>query len=378
MAAQIIKRALKSVLIILIFFCVSYAQENSYVRVRVFDNLKSLRLKVSGHYRILDVSETEVLYQGYNLNSTITGYAGGIMVGPVSLKADSIVVTPVNLQPVNINNRMFNGNVQIIKSKEGKFTAVNLVELEDYIKGIMYHEASHYWPLDALKAQAIVCRSFAISQMQANVKKDYDVTNDVYSQVYGGSNSERYRTNKAVDESAGMILWYNGNVLPAYFHATCAGHTEDAGLLWNVNLEPLKGVVCVFCKDSPHSNWHSVLALSAIEEKLKSAGHKTGEIKDIAINGKDASGRIISLKIINETKETQISAKDFRNIIGPDEIKSTNFTLIMGKDDVVFEGLGWGHGVGLCQWGAYFMAKQGKDYQEILGHYYPGSSIKNY
>jgi stage II sporulation protein D len=147
-------------------------------------------------------------------------------------------------------------------------------------------------------------------------------------------------------------------------------------LLWNTNLAPLKGVACNFCKDSPHFNWHSVLALSDIEEKLSAVGYKTGAIKDIVIDGKDASGRIISLKIINETKETKIPAKDFRNIIGPNEIKSTNFTFALGKYDVTFDGLGWGHGVGLCQWGAYFMAKLGRNYKEILQYYYPHANVK--
>ncbi len=356
--------------------CVSYAQENRYVRVRVFDNLKSLRLKINGRYQIEDLSGNKILYQGYNLNSTVASYSEGIMVGPVSFKADRIMIRALNLEPIDINNRMFNGLAQIIKLKEGKFIAVNLVELEDYIKGIMYHEASHYWPQEALKAQAIVCRSFVISQIQANVKKDYDVTNDVYSQVYGGSDSERYRTNKVVDDTAGLALWYGGDVLPAYFHATCAGHTENAALLWSVDLEPLKGVVCGFCKDSPHFSWHNVLALSDIEKKLSGSGYEAGKIKDIIINGKDASGRVTSLKVINETKEIEITAKEFRNVVGPDEIKSTNFTLAISKDDVTFDGLGWGHGVGLCQWGAYFMAKLGHSYQEILKYYYPGSSIK--
>ena len=96
------------------------------------------------------------------------------------------------------------------------------------------------------------------------------------------------------------------------------------------------------------------------------------------ILGRDKSGRITELKIISGKKDLKVSAKDFRNIIGPNIIKSTNFKVKIIKDDIVFEGFGWGHGVGLCQWGAYFMAKQGYNAKQILQYYYPGTQLTPY
>ena len=93
--------------------------------------------------------------------------------------------------------------------------------------------------------------------------------------------------------------------------------------------------------------------------------------------GRDKSGRITDLKIVTGKKDMKISAKDFRNILGPNIIKSTNFQVKVIDQDVVFEGFGWGHGVGLCQWGAYFMAKQGYTYKQILEYYYPGAQISS-
>ncbi|MCK9604248.1 MAG: SpoIID/LytB domain-containing protein, partial [Candidatus Omnitrophica bacterium] len=205
--------------------------------------------------------------------------------------------------------------------------------------------------------------------------KDYDLTSDIYSQVYSGMAAERYRINKAVDETKGLILVYQGKVFPAFYHATCAGHTEDASRLWNINIAPLTGVACGFCKESPHFNWHYVLSLKEINDKLEKAGFKINNIKDILILGRDDSGRITDLKILSAEREVKISAKDFRETIGPNIIKSTNFNLSIAGTDVIFEGLGWGHGVGLCQWGSYFMAKQGYGYEEILAYYYPGALI---
>ena len=175
-----------------------------------------------------------------------------------------------------------------------------------------------------------------------------------------------------------LILTYHNRIFPAYFHATCAGHTEDAALLWNIDIEPLKGVVCNFCKESPHFNWHRVLPLKQIKNTLLEAGYQEcADIRDIIILNRDASGRIRDLNIETTNKDIKISAKQFRNIFGPNIIRSTNFNVHIAGNDAVFEGFGWGHGVGMCQWGAYFMAKQGYNYDEILKYYYPQAEISS-
>jgi stage II sporulation protein D len=354
----------------------SFTPPQKYVRVAIMQDATFLRLKVKGFYEAVDVKNNKILYRGRNLNTTVTVYAGGILLGDVKFESSKVLIKPDDPQAALINGRMFRGDIHFIKNNNTGFSVINYIELEDYIKGILYHEASHYWPQEALKAQAIVCRTYAVYQMQENKNKDFDVTSDIYSQVYGGRTSERYRTNKAVDETKDEILAYQGKVFPAYFHATCAGHTEDASMLWNINIPPLKGVPCGFCKDSPHFNWHYVLSLDELGDKLAKAGYKINNIEDIVILGRDDSGRITDLKLISIKKEIKISAKDFRNIMGPNFIRSANFKVDIIKNDAVFEGFGWGHGVGLCQWGAYFMAKQGYNTAEILKYYYPGSDVK--
>jgi stage II sporulation protein D len=256
---------------------------------------------------------------------------------------------------------------------------VNDIELEDYVKGILYHEVSHYWPQEALKAQAVVCRTYALYQMGENSGRDYDVTSDVSSQVYGGRAAERYRTNMAVDETKGVVLVYNGNIFPAFFHATCGGNTENAALLWNIDLPALRGVVCGFCQRSPHLKWYRVIALEELKDTLVKAGYRLGgDIQAIEILGTTGSGRVKELKLQTTKDGLVISAKDFRNALGPNSIKSTNFKVSISGSDAVFEGLGWGHGVGMCQWGAYFMAKDGRSFQDILKYYYPGAELSQY
>lgn len=352
-----------------------YAQDPRIIRVAIIQDANSLGLDIKGSYEVMDVHSGEILYRGRGLKTTVTVYKSGILLGKVKSNTSKVLVRTEPQDVILVNGKVFRGTIQFIKKDNQQMLVVNNIELQDYIKGILYHEASHYWPLEALKAQAVVCRTYALYQKQQSLSKDFDVTGDVYSQVYGGKTSERFRTNKAVEETSGIVLMYKGKIFPAYFHATCAGHTEDASQLWNIDIPVLKGVVCDFCRESPHFSWHEVLSLDEIEKKLKGSAYKLDNLIGIVIVNRNKSGRVASLKLVSKKKDEVISAKDFRNIIGPNSIRSTNFNITIVDRDAVFEGIGWGHGVGLCQWGAYFMAKNGSRYEEILKYYYPESEI---
>ncbi|PIP20897.1 MAG: hypothetical protein COX40_02415 [Candidatus Omnitrophica bacterium CG23_combo_of_CG06-09_8_20_14_all_40_11] len=354
----------------------SFAQAPRYIRVAIFQDVSYLRLKIKGSYEIIDSTSNKVLNRGKNLNTTVTVYSQGLLLGNIRCNTNKLFIKPYYAESIIINGRVFRGDVQLIKDNT-KLSVINYIDLEDYVKGISVRETSHYWPIDSLKAQVIVFRTFAFYKMQENAQKDFDLTSDVYSQLYGGRAAERYRINKVVDETAGLVLTYQGKIFPAFYHATCGGHTDDAVLLWNIDIPPLKGVVCNFCQDSPHFKWHNVLSQEEVKDALAKGGLRIENIKDILILGRDKSNRITDLKIVDDKKDMKISAKDFRNTLGPNVIKSTNFQVKVIDHDIVFEGFGWGHGVGLCQWGAYFMAKQGYTYKQILGYYYPGTQISS-
>ncbi len=353
----------------------SFAQDVSTIRVAIEDNVFSLNIRIRGPYTIVDSQTKKILYEGTHINATATTYPDGIIIGGIRCPTERVCIEAQQLFGLSINGRMFRDTIELVRRPKGGLLVINTVNLEDYIKGILYHEASHYWPAEILKAQAIVCRTYAVYQAEQKAGKAFDVTNDVLSQVYGGLTSERYRTNRAVDETKGQVLKYQGKIFPAYFHAACGGRTEDAVRLWNTALVPLKGVVCHYCKNSPHYAWHAVLSIREIEEKLAGAGFKIKKIKDIAANGYDESGRVIDMTITAAQEIKTIPAKDFRQYVGANSIRSTKFDVKVVDDDVVFEGTGWGHGVGMCQWGGYFMAKEGKTYRDILSFYYPESEI---
>jgi stage II sporulation protein D len=369
------KKAISLFLFLFLTCRCSYAESAKYIRVAIIKDVSSLSLKVAGSYELIASSTHEVLLKGKNLRTTVTSFKKGILLGGMIFNLDKILFSTTTREPIIINGRKFRGGIQFIKNKNNRLTVVNYIELEDYIKGISVREVSHYWPIEVLKAEVIAFRTYAVYQIEENREKDYDVTADIYSQVYGGKAAERYRINKAVDETKGMILKFKGEVFPAFYHATCAGYTEEASALWNIDIACLKGVACGFCKDSPHFSWHYVLGSDEARGKLTKAGYRIAKIENIQIISRDKSGRINELKIIAQDRHLNLAAKDFRNIISPNLIKSTNFSVNVVKGDIVFEGFGWGHGVGLCQWGSYFMAKQGYNYKQILEYYYPGVEI---
>jgi stage II sporulation protein D len=354
-------------------YCFASAEN---VRALIIRDAASLSLQIAGEYTVSQPQAKKVLYSGADLFATVTAYSAGIMIGQEKFNSNKLLITPSVADTITIDDRRFRGSVLFAKESNGRFSVINYIGLEDYIQGVLYHEASHYWPDEVLKAQAIICRTYALYQTQENKSKDYDVTSDIYSQVYGGRTSERYRLNRAVQQTTGLVLTYKGNLFPAFYHACCGGHTEDATVVWNLDLPPLKGLVCPFCKDSPHFNWHNILALDEISAKLRKALLGSGaKIKDIQIVGRNNSGRVAAIKLIYAANSAEILAKDFRNIIGPNLIKSTNFSVSVEDGQAIFEGLGWGHGVGFCQWGGYFMAKNGSSYEQILKYYYPGVDV---
>lgn len=355
-----------------------FGKEPVKIRVAVLKDLSDATLSVTGSFEIIDARTKEALYQGRNLStSKVAATQDGIKVKKMIFAASAVTVTSKKKAAIIVNNRRYRGDISIFKDAQGKLLIVNILDLESYIKGVLFHEISHRWPLDAIKAQAVAVRTYAMYQKEVMKAKDYDLTADTSSQVYGGYDSEKRKTNRAVNFTNGEVLTYQGKVFPAYFHATCGGITEDASELWKINIVPLKGSrVCSFCLESPHYYWKADLGLKAIEKKLGGQYKLKGELKNISIVERDPSGRVRTLELKDAQGQSLIiNAKDFRLAMGPDFIRSTNFSIVFEQDRLIFSGKGWGHGVGLCQWGAYGMSKKGYNYRQILEFYYPGAEI---
>lgn len=349
------------------------------VRVAVVKGADSAKIFIAGNFRIVDCASKAVLMEEKYLPETdLSATETGFKLGDKEISGSAVSVEPAGGSRIYINERIFRGGITVLRD-ERKLAVINAVELEEYLYGVIRNEVSTWWPMEALKAQAIAARTYAINQINESKRKYYDVTADVSSQVYGGIFSEKWRTNRAVEETRGKVLTYNGAIFPAFFHATCGGSTFDAAYLWNIDLPPLKGVKCRWCRKSPHFYWERWIPVREAEAKLAAAGYPVGDVIGFEASKRDPfSARILELKVKGSNEEAAILAKDFRRIIGSDIVRSTSFKVTLVGDYVAFEGLGWGHGVGLCQWGAYYMSRDGKKAAEILEYYYPGSRITDY
>lgn len=365
----------------------SSAQSRNLVRVAVVTDASLIKLTIRSPFKILALNTNEELYKDRRIwNGKIVPTESGIKINKLDFKIYGIRIQPSRSPAIHLNGRKFRGAVDIIRQPDKTLLAINRLDVEEYISGVLYHEVAAWWSIEALRAQAIVSRTFALYQARVNAHKDYDLESNVYSQVYGGRTSERGRTSKAVRLTSGKVLTYKGKIFPTFYHATCAGHTENASRLWKIDLPPLRGRECQFCQRSPHFHWKKEVSLQDIEEALEKADFKVGLIKSIEIVDRDVSGRVTDLEIASTRGKIEVNANRFRLTVGPNIIRSTNFNLEIkkrrppfqqvGTGQAFFEGYGWGHGVGMCQWGSFFMARRGFNAEQILGYYYPESKIK--
>ncbi|MEI8011781.1 MAG: SpoIID/LytB domain-containing protein [Candidatus Omnitrophota bacterium] len=351
---------------------------SKFIRVALLRDQEQFTMAVDGRYDVLDYATGVALSSGMRmLPNVVSLKKGKIYLGARVYDLSRIIIVPNRGVIISINKRDYRGSIFLINNRGQNMTVVNTIELEQYTRGVLCREISDQWPMDALKAQAVATRTFAVYSMEKFAAHDYDVTNDIYSQVYGGRGAERYRTNVAVARTRGEVLTYNGKIFPTVFHANSGGITEDAAELWDIDILPLKGgVQSPFSIDSPHYRWRRNFRLKDIQDALNARGYHLGLIQEIKVEERNKSGRVKKLRIITrDGKEEMIDGKLFRDIIGPNVLRSNKFDIEMQGWFVDFVGFGWGHGVGLCQWGAYRMSEAHYNYRQILDFYYPSSRL---
>ena len=300
----------------------------------------------------------------------------GIKIGKEVFPYEIIELVSHGRKGIKINNYTYRGRIRIIQETSA-IDIVNVVGLEDYLRGVLPCEVNAMWPFETLKAQAIASRSFVVYEAFRRKKRRYDVTADTFAQVYKGKTKEKWRTTKAVLKTDGKVLEYNGNVFPGYFHSCCGGHTADIKDVWSKGMKPLQGVKCGYCNISPYFRWRVKVPTKTILAKLKEKGYQIKRIDNIKLSRKDKSGRGEYVSIRSWNRWFEIDTNDFRTAVGKRLLKSSNFSIKKYPSFYIFSGYGWGHGVGMCQWGAFGMGFRWKKTKAILERYYPGTSIAN-
>ncbi|MGL5835305.1 MAG: SpoIID/LytB domain-containing protein [Waterburya sp.] len=282
------------------------------------------------------------------------------------IEAGELVIEPKNNGYVWIGDRWYRGTTRLIRQNDG-ITAINKVDLEQYLYSVVGAEAVSSWPIEALKAQAVAARSYALYKRKTGSNGIYDVDTTVGTQVYKGLDTEYTTTHQAVDSTLGQIMTYNNQVILAAFHSSSGGYTENVEDIWTSPLPYLRGVVD-YDQKSPVFKWQQVIPVSKIQSLVAGVGKITG-FQPAEMTPR---GRVVMMKVTGDRGSTTISGNDLRKTLG---LRSTLFRVSTDGNNLHVQGRGFGHGLGLSQWGAYSLAKQGINYHQILAHYYQTANL---
>ncbi len=350
------------------------AELNKNIRVAVLLDAPSVTVSIDGPYEILP--KNPLLSGTKAFEAVIKPYKEGLMIGDGHYRGDRMTFK-VKSGSIRIDKREYLHQVQIFKNSKEKLSVINQIDLDEYLKGVLPLEVNAGWPVEALKAHAVISRTFAL--FKAIEKKDevFSLLSTVHSQVYGGSLFHKMKTDVAIDTTRGEILTFRGKIFPSYFHAACGGQTAQADKIWSVEPNPvLKGVVCNFCSNSKYWKWSFRIPLKQIETTMQKNGYPANHLNNIILTHYDPSGRASKAVLQYQYSNLTIGADELRTYLGYERLKSLKATIAVKNDQAYFSGHGWGHGIGLCQWGARSQAKFGKTYRQILEFYFPGSEVK--
>jgi len=342
------------------------------IRVLIRKNAETITVKSDGAIEVLNPVSGKRYYSGYE--PALFSKSGEHLVlngkrldfHQCRIESDSTAVT--------INDRRFRGNLIISVNSKG-LSAINHIPVEQYLYGVVPKEMSPSWPKDALMAQAVASRTYALYVKGKSSGKTYDVVSTTTSQVYRGFDVEAIESNSAVDATHGQVITYNGKLIVAYFHSSSGGHTEDAKNVWSADLPYLKGAPDRFSDNSPGGTWEFVLSNESLKNRLNRYGLNVGQVDKLTSVGKSRSRRVLNVSVLSDKGNCTLRSNSFRIKVGATTLKSTLFHIQPNANGFIIKGRGYGHGVGMSQYGAKKMAQKGFNYRDILKQYYKDIKI---
>jgi len=295
----------------------------------------------------------------------------------------------------------YRGVLLVQRSGDRGLTLVNRLDMESYLLGVVPREIGRVGPelLEAAKAQAVAARTYAIRYLGRRASQGFDVYATVDDQVYGGIPAEHPTVSRAVVETAGEILSYGGQPILAYYHSTCAGRTAAIEEVWNdrpvpylvsvIDQDPRTGVA--YDRSSSRFTWterwtHDQL-VGILNRTLADSlrGRRISRIEEMRVLDRTQSGRVRAMRLTTDAGSFTLGRDRVRWILAPVRggiLNSSKFDVRLVRaggrvSEIVAEGGGWGHGIGMCQVGAMGRARAGQDYRTILEAYYPGTEIQD-
>jgi stage II sporulation protein D len=413
------------------------------VRIGILDGVGSVMFSFSGYYSVMSGGKTifskkksssswkvyprdgKVVIEDITTNEVIEAL-GNVVFSPVQLSSQARIGKMLSANGFyweNTKSKNYKGSVEFINDRSN-LVVVNEVGVEQYLYGVVPSEMSPGSPIEALKAQAILARTNIYSNVGKKYKdRPYSLSNDIYSQVYTGIDNISDRTNKAVDDTRGMILAYKGKPAEALFHSTCGGYLDGNDVIWgSVRLPYLQPKRCshghadkfggltieanfkkwIDARPDSYCNmdgktidpslnfakknyrWERTVDAAQIEELVRSYTKKSiGRIKDVTVVSRGESGKAKAVKVTGSEGSHIINYElNIRKYLAKPPLFSGNIYIIKkGTDksgypkEFVIKGAGYGHGTGMCQIGAVGMATEGRSFREIIQFYFPGTDL---
>ncbi len=346
--------------------------DSRVMRVLVAEGKTRLSIRARKDIRVLDRA-TGMMVCPPTPEVDVTAGGGRLHVNGQAVSARALELIS-DAAVMSLDGWSSRGRYRVFLDRTG-LRVVNCLPLESYLYGIVAREMPHTWSEQALRAQAVASRTYALYLRARNRHMPFDVDASIVSQVYGGCEAETPATTRAVDATRGQVLTFGGRIAAAYFHADSGGHTEDPRYVWEIDAPYLKGVPDRFSDRHPKRRWQCRLTYAELARILGEAGVARGAVHSIRIAAISPTGRVRELQVESDAGLRRLSGNHFRINVGGTRVRSTFFTLTPLKDAVLISGKGYGHGVGMSQWGACRMAELGYGYAQILAYYYPGTCL---
>ena len=277
------------------------------------------------------------------------------------------------------DNKSYRGALRLLPRKGG-LHLINRVTAEEYLQGVVPEEMPAEWNAEAVKAQAVAARTYALRQRKRHGKEGFDVCASTHCQQYGGVAVERAAANQAIKTTQGMVLQSNGALVDALFHTDSGGMTENSEDVWGSRIDCLRAAKELRTETYP---WEKNITAAQLSGLLAKRGKNIGELKKIELSpirigkasqDRTVSGRVKAVTFVGKSGRASMTGNDLRSMLG---LKSTLFSMTLNRNVVFIKGYGWGHGLGMSQHGAKAYAdSEHWDYKKILQHYYQGAELK--
>jgi stage II sporulation protein D len=302
---------------------------------------------------------------------------------------------------LSVGGAPYRGDIAIYAT-DTSVAVVNVVKIDDYLRGVVPLEIGTKADADsaAVQAQAVTARSYAYIHLSRDPGRFYDVTGGEFDQVYRGVAAETQVASEAVESTRMLVLKYGDRVVNAPYHSTCGGSSASASEVWRSDDEPylhpvsdrIPGTNRYYCDIAPRFRWSKTLdaaSLNAAVARYLAAYTRVppggaGNVREVTVASRTPSGRVGTITITTDRGNFTVRGNDTRFVLRPPDgelLNSTYFSVETSQSSsgslaqLTLRGMGYGHGVGMCQWGAIGRARAGQDFRTILRSYYPGTSV---